>query len=186
MFGIESGSQKILDRLKKEQTLAEIETAVTNAKNAGIEIVHGFFVVGIPDETEEDMRATFDFAAKIPLDTFGFNRLCVYRGTPLWQEYVKRGLVNDATDWYKYFKCSEIDPTCLPGEAINSLRQQGLRKLFLYKIFHHPLQTYRLLRGFCVSCRSGTFSTSSSSPSSVKREARRRLKCSRVPSSTRK
>ena len=130
MFGIESGSQKILDRLKKEQTLAEIETAVTNAKKAGIEIVHGFFVVGNPDETDEDMRATFDFASKLPLDTFGFNRLCVYRGTPLWQEYVKRGLVNDATDWYKYFKCSEIDPTCLPGEVINRVRQRGLRRLF--------------------------------------------------------
>ena len=97
MFGIESGSQKILDRLKKEQTLEEVETAVTNAKQAGIEIVHGFFVVGNPDETVEDMRATFDFASRLRLDTFGFNRLCVYRGTPLWQEYVKRGLVNDAT-----------------------------------------------------------------------------------------
>ena len=148
MFGIESGSQKILDRLKKEQTLEEVTQAVTNAKKAGIEIVHGFFTVGNPDETVQDMKATFDFAAKLPLDTFGFNRLCVYRGTPLWQEYVKRGLVSDATDWYKYFKCSEIDPTCLPGEAINSLRQQGLRKLFLYKIFHHPLQTYHLLRRF--------------------------------------
>jgi radical SAM superfamily enzyme YgiQ (UPF0313 family) len=148
MFGIESGSQKILDRLKKEQTLEEVTQAVTNAKKAGIEIVHGFFTVGNPDETVQDMKATFDFAGKLPLDTFGFNRLCVYRGTPLWQEYVKRGLVSDTTDWYKYFKCSEIDPTCLPGEAINSLRQQGLRKLFLYKIFHHPLQTYHLLRRF--------------------------------------
>ena len=148
MFGIESGSQKILDRLKKEQTLEEVTQAVTNAKKAGIEIVHGFFTVGNPDETVQDMKATFDFAAKLPLDTFGFNRLCVYRGTPLWQEYVKRGLVNDATDWYKYFKCSEIDPTCLPGEAINRLRQQGLRKLFLSKIFHYPLQTYHLLRRF--------------------------------------
>src|SRR5574337_518311 len=79
MFGIESGSQKVLDRLKKEQTLAEVETAVTNAKRAGIELVHGFFVVGCPDETVEDMRATFNFASKLPLDTFGFNRLCVYR-----------------------------------------------------------------------------------------------------------
>jgi anaerobic magnesium-protoporphyrin IX monomethyl ester cyclase len=148
MFGIESGSQKILDRLKKEQTLEEVTQAVTNAKKAGIEIVHGFFTVGNPDETVQDMKATFDFAGKLPLDTFGFNRLCVYRGTPLWQEYVKRGLVSDTTDWYKYFKCSEIDPTCLPGETINSLRQQGLRKLFLYKIFHHPLQTYHLLRRF--------------------------------------
>jgi len=148
MFGIESGSQKILDRLHKEQTLDEVRTAVTNAKQAGIEIVHGFFTVGNPDETILDMRATFDFAATLPLDTFGFNRLCVYRGTPLWQEYVKRGLVNEVTDWYKYFKCSEIDPTCLPGETINQVRQEGLKRLFLYKLTRYPLQTYRLLRRF--------------------------------------
>lgn len=148
MFGIESGSQKVLDRLQKEQTLAEVETAVVNAKRAGIEIVHGFFVVGNPDETVEDMRATFRFASVLPLDTFGFNRLCVYRGTPLWQEYVRRGLVNDRTDWYKYFKCSEIDPTCLPGPVINAERQAGLRRLFLYKLIHYPLQTFRLLRRF--------------------------------------
>jgi radical SAM superfamily enzyme YgiQ (UPF0313 family) len=148
MFGIESGSQKILDRLKKEQTLAEVKQAVVNAKRAGIEIVHGFFTVGNPDETMEDMEATFDLASRLPLDTFGFNRLCVYRGTPLWQEYVKRGLVNEAGDWYKYFKCSAIDPTCLPGEVINDVRRAGLRRLFLYKLLHFPVQTFRLLRRF--------------------------------------
>jgi radical SAM superfamily enzyme YgiQ (UPF0313 family) len=148
MFGIESGSQKILDRVRKEQTLQEITTAVTNAKKAGIEIVHGFFVVGNPDETVEDMKKTFDFASKLPLDTFGFNRLCVYRGTPLWHEYVKRGLINDAEDWYKYFKCSAIDPTCLPGEVINDERRAGLRRLFIYKLLHYPVQTFRLLRRF--------------------------------------
>jgi radical SAM superfamily enzyme YgiQ (UPF0313 family) len=157
MFGIESGSQKVLDRLKKDQTLEQVEGAVNNAKHAGIEIVHGFFVVGNPDETVEDMRATFDFAAKLRLDTFGFNRLCVYRGTPLWKEYIGRGLVNDATDWYKYFfggrasvifERSEIDPTCLPGPVINAERSAGLRKLFRYKLTHYPVQTFRLLRRF--------------------------------------
>ena len=113
MFGIESGSQRMLDRLKKEQTLEQIENAVTNAKKAGIEIVHGFFVVGLPDETEEDLRQTFSFASRVRVDSFGFNRLCVYRGTPLWREYLQRGLVDDMRDWYKYFKCTEIDPTCL-------------------------------------------------------------------------
>ncbi len=148
MFGVESGSQKVLDRLKKEQTLEEVETAVTNAKQAGIEIVHGFFVVGNPDETVSDLRATFDFASRLRLDTFAFNRLCVYRGTPLWQEYIDRKLVDDATDWFKYFKCSEIDPTCLPGEVINQERTAGFRRLFIYKLTHYPLQTIRLLRRF--------------------------------------
>lgn len=150
MFGVESGSQKVLDRLQKDQTLAEVETAVTNAKQAGVEIVHGFFVVGNPDETVEDMRDTFTFASKLPLDTFAFNRLCVYRGTPLWQEYVKRGLVDDAVDWYKYFKCSEIDPTCLPGEVIHAERRVGLRRLILYKAIHFPGQAFRLLRRFLL------------------------------------
>ena len=103
---------------------------------------------GSPDETVEDMQATFTFAARLPLDTFAFNRLCVYRGTPLWQEYVKRGLVHEQTDWYKYFKCSEIDPTCLSGEVINHERNAGFRRLFRYKLRHYPLQTFRLLRRF--------------------------------------
>jgi len=148
MFGMESGSQKILDRLKKEQTLEEVETAVNKAKDAGIEIVHGFFVVGNPDETEEDMRQTFRFASKLRIDTFGFNRLCVYRGTPLWQEYVRRGLVNDTADWYKYFKCSAIDPTVLPGEVIHRIRSEEMRKLIIYKLTHYPWQAFKLLRRF--------------------------------------
>src|SRR5207244_8289510 len=119
-----------------------------NAKQAGIDIVHGFFVIGNPDETVEDMRATFRFASTLRLDTFGFNRLCVYRGTPLWQEYLKRGLINDAEDWYKYFKCSSIDPTCLSGEVINDVRRAGLRRLFIYKLLHYPRQTFTLLRRF--------------------------------------
>ena len=148
MFGIESGSQKVLDRLEKDQTLKEVETAVTNAKRAGIELVHGFFVVGSPGETVADLRATFDFAARLPLDTFNFNRLCVYRGTPLWNEYIRRNLVDEERDWFKFFKCSEIDSSCLPGEVINRERSAGFRRIFRYKLLHFPLQTIALLRRF--------------------------------------
>jgi radical SAM superfamily enzyme YgiQ (UPF0313 family) len=150
MFGIESGSQKILDRLKKEQTLEQTETAVHAAKKAGIEIVHGFFVVGNPDETEEDMVDTFHFAERLPLDSFAFNRLCVYRGTPLWKEYVERGLVDDDRDWYKYFKCSSIDPTVLSGEKIHEIRSRELKRLIIRKFIFFPRQafglTFRLMR----------------------------------------
>ncbi len=148
MFGCESGSQKILDRLKKNQTLEQVETAVDNAKKGGIEIAHGFFVVGCPGETEEDIAQTFDFAARLRLDSFGFNRLCAYRGTPLWTEYLQRGLVDDERDWYKYFKCSSIDPTVLSGEQIHRARSEGMKRLILYKFRHHTRQTLRLLRRF--------------------------------------
>ncbi|RPJ51978.1 MAG: radical SAM protein, partial [Methanobacteriota archaeon] len=94
-FGIESGTQKVLDRLGKRQTLSQVEHAVSQAKGHGIERVHGFFVIGSPDETEVDIMTSFRFAARLDLDTFSFNRLCVYRGTPLWNEYIDRGIIED-------------------------------------------------------------------------------------------
>ena len=148
MFGIESGSQRVLDRLKKEQSLAQIVKATNAAKDAGIEFVHGFFLIGNPDETEDEILETFDFAARLRIDTFGFNRLCVYRGTPLWHEYVKRGLIDDKEDWSKYFKCSDIDPTVLEGWQVHNLRKQGFMRLIKYRLQHRPLETLRLLHRF--------------------------------------
>jgi anaerobic magnesium-protoporphyrin IX monomethyl ester cyclase len=145
-YGIEAGTQKVLDRLNKNQTLAQIEYAVSEAKRYGIKRTHGFFLVGAPDETVADIMESFRFAARLKLDTFGFNRLCVYRGTPLWQEYVDRGIIDDERDWHKWFKCSDIDPTILPGEVINKARMKGYAALFARRIVGRPIQTYLLVR----------------------------------------
>lgn len=147
-FGVEAGTQKVLDRLKKKQTLAQIEHAVSEAKRHGITTAHGFFLVGSPDETEEDIVESFRFAARLKLDTFGFNRLCAYRGTPLWKEYVQRGIIDDKLDWDKWFKCSDIDPTVLPSDVVNRARQKGYRKLFMYRFLRRPIQTFQLLHRF--------------------------------------
>jgi len=148
MFGVESGTQKVLDRLKKKQTLAQVEHAVSEAKRCGIERLHGFFVVGSPDETREDIVESFRFAARLELDTFSFNRLCAYRGTPLWQEYIARGITDDERDWCKWFKCSDVDPTALPSPVVNRLRAKGYRLLFFHRIFKRPIRTWKLLRAF--------------------------------------
>ena len=144
-FGVESGTQKILDRLDKRQTLAQIEHAVSEAKRCGIERAHGFFLVGSPGETEEDILETFRFCARLKLDTYGFNRLCVYRGTPLWHEYLDRGILDDERDWAKWFKCSDIDPTVLPSEVVNRARQKGYALLFSRRLLFRPIQTLKLL-----------------------------------------
>jgi anaerobic magnesium-protoporphyrin IX monomethyl ester cyclase len=147
-FGVEAGTQKVLDRLHKKQTLTQVEHAVSEAKRHGIERVHGFFVISSPGETEKDILASFRFAARLKLDTFGFNRLCVYRGTPLWQEYINRGIIDDDRDWDKWFKCSDIDPTTLPSAAVNRVRMKGYASLFARRIFGRPIRTYKLLRLF--------------------------------------
>jgi len=147
-FGVEAGTRKVLNRLNKRQTHAQVEHAVREAKRQGIAQVHGFFVVGSPDETKEDILESFRFAARLELDTFGFNRLCVYRGTPLWQEYVARGIIDDERDWHKWFKCSDIDPATLPSAEVNRLRAKGFALLFLHRILKRPIQTGKLLRAF--------------------------------------
>ena len=101
-----------------------------------------------PDETEEDILDSFRFAARLKIDTFGFNRLCVYRGTPLWQEYIDRGIIEDDRDWYKWFKCSDIDPTILPSEVVNETRKKGYILMIKYKLLHRPVATLGLVRQF--------------------------------------
>jgi len=129
------------------------------------------------------LRRTFDADVLERLDTFGFNRLCVYRGTPLWKEYVERGLVDEANDWYKYFKCSEIDPTCLPGEAINAERTAGLRRLFRYKLTHYPIQTFRLLRRFMRYMRFRDVVYLIIKPFLGQKQGPTKMRCCRAPSS---
>lgn len=147
-FGIEAGTQKVLDRLNKRQTLEQISVAVAQAKQHGIARVHGFFVIGSPGETKEDIMESFRFAARLELDTFGFNRLCAYRGTPLWREYIQRGIIDDELDWHKWFKCSDIDPTALPSSEVNRARMHGYALLFAARLFGRPLRTARLLQSF--------------------------------------
>lgn len=147
-YGVEAGTQKMLDRLGKKQTLAQVRHAVAEAKRHGIARVHGFFVIGSPGETAADIRETFRFAGRLQIDTFGFNRLAVYRGTPLWQEYVRRGILEDERDWDKTFKCCDIDPDTVPNDEVNRLRMKGYVALLLHRILRRPIQTWNLLRTF--------------------------------------
>jgi len=146
MFGIESGSQKVLDRLKKEPDARVRSRPPHDREERRHRDRPRFFVVGTPDEDRRrharHVRLRVDAAPRY----LGFNRLCVYRGRAL-AGVRARGLVDDLADWYKYFKCSEIDPTCLPGDVINAERAAVLRRLSL-KVRHYPLQTLQLLRRF--------------------------------------
>jgi len=147
-FGIEAGTQKMLDRLGKRQAIEQVEQAVRQAKKQGIKRVHGFFLIGSPGETEADILASFQLAARLELDTFSFNRLCVYRGSPLWQEYINRAIIDDQRDWCKWFKCSDIDPTALPSDLVNRIRMKGCARLFAHRVFRRPIRTARLLYAF--------------------------------------
>jgi hypothetical protein len=74
----------------------------------------------------------------------------------LWQEYIERGIIEDERDWYKWFKCSDIDPTVLPSEVVNRTRQKGYFLLFTHRIFMRPIQTFKLIKTFSRNMKVST------------------------------
>lgn len=88
--GIESGSQRILDNMKKQQTLEEIEEKVNLINSVGINVM-GFFIIGYPTETREDIDKTIRFARKVPLTYASFNIFKPYPGTEIYYSLKKNG-----------------------------------------------------------------------------------------------
>jgi len=83
-IGMESGSQKILDFLKKGTTVEQNIRAAQICKNNGI-AVRGLFMLGIPTETKEDVRATINLIRKIQPDIYSFSYFTPMPGTFLFE-----------------------------------------------------------------------------------------------------
>lgn len=98
--GFESGSQKLLDNIKKKITPEKMMQFMENAKKAGI-LIHGCFIVGHPGETKETMQQTLELSLKINPDTVQFYPIMVYPGTEAYDWYKERGLIstNDFSKW---------------------------------------------------------------------------------------
>lgn len=79
-FGLESGSQEILDRAKKGITVEQTEKAIALVNRFGIK-AWGYFIIGLPGETKETIRQTIDLAKRLPLNLALFHVAVPYPGT---------------------------------------------------------------------------------------------------------
>jgi len=100
-FGIESGTQRILDYLKntvkKRCTVEQNWTALRLSCEAGIDVLSQL-IVGSPDETIEEVEKTLDFT-EIPGIRYQICLLTPLPGTALWQYAAGKGLVSEDMDW---------------------------------------------------------------------------------------
>lgn len=65
--GIESGSPRILKKIKKGITPELVREKVPMLRKAGIEVI-GFFMIGFPGETREEINNTVSLAMEVPLN----------------------------------------------------------------------------------------------------------------------
>jgi radical SAM superfamily enzyme YgiQ (UPF0313 family) len=103
-MGLESGSDRILRYLKGPQaSVEENRRAVDTLSRHGLE-TEGSFIIGAPEETEQDMLETVDFIMASPLDRFDVHLLTPYPGTPLWDHALERGFVSSGMRWDRLYR----------------------------------------------------------------------------------
>jgi anaerobic magnesium-protoporphyrin IX monomethyl ester cyclase len=100
--GIESGSERIRLKMKKGSTVAKIRRDLEMvAKVGGIDVT-GFFMLGFPSETTEDIESTLRFSKELPIQRATFHSFIPLPGTDVWKEMEANGEL-DRVDWEKYF-----------------------------------------------------------------------------------
>ncbi len=81
-FGIESGSQEILDFAGKGTSIEQIRETVNMVSRTGISS-RAFFIFGFPKETETSLRQTIDFAKSLPLDNISLTFMTPFPGSKI-------------------------------------------------------------------------------------------------------
>ena len=103
IFGLESGSPKILGYLKQYSvTVEDNKRAVDLCRKHGITSSSGY-IVGTPGETIEDLQCTYNLMKNHPLDNTQIYILTPYPGTKIWEESKKEKIVSDNMDFDKLF-----------------------------------------------------------------------------------
>ncbi|MDD2653612.1 MAG: radical SAM protein [Candidatus Omnitrophica bacterium] len=128
-FGLESGSQDILDFYRKNETLAQMEKVIGWTRKVGIKS-KGFFMMGNFMETEETLQQTIDFAKRIKLDDFHATFLTPLPGSEIYDMADQYGEFDRNWDkmsmWFPVFV-----PKGLKKETLESYRKKAFLEFYV-------------------------------------------------------
>jgi len=109
MFGMESGSQRILDYYNKRITVDHIRKAIRYAKKSNIDVMTSL-IIGAPIETLADIEDTLNVLKSEDIDFIEVSKLAVFPGTPLWEELVRSKIIDVESKWEDVvFTCDIYD-----------------------------------------------------------------------------
>ena len=133
-FGCESGSQKLLDRIRKKLTVAQNYEGIRLTREAGI-LAQSSFMVGLPGETPEETQATVEFTLKSNLDWMTIGIMEPYPGTDMWNDALKSGYFMDTDSQYNNILLTNFSKIWVPhGRTRKELEDavhQAMRRFYL-------------------------------------------------------
>jgi radical SAM superfamily enzyme YgiQ (UPF0313 family) len=133
-FGVESGSQRVLDAINKHTTIAEVKQAFAAARRAGIPQVEGTFILGADlDETKEEIEATARLMKQLKPDTVGLGIITPFPGTAQYREMKQLGYL-EGVAWDDFQIFSEKPPPWrtvhFTGRQLVRLRNEILKSFY--------------------------------------------------------
>jgi len=136
-FGIESGSQRILDFIGKRITPEQSIAAVRKAKKHGLKAL-GSFIIGFPDETREEVEKTIKFSRRVGVEYAQFTIATPYPGTRLWYYALSKNLIL-TFNWRKY---TTLDPVM----KLKNFSSREIKKMLLKAYIYFYLNPSYLIK----------------------------------------
>jgi anaerobic magnesium-protoporphyrin IX monomethyl ester cyclase len=132
-FGVESGNQRILDTvIDKHLTLDQVRAAFKAAKAVGMETI-GFFIIGLPGETEQTMEDTIRFAMELDPVVANFSMATPFPGTEMYNQVLEKGrlLVNDWDEFAFFENKAQFETDQMPAELVEQKWREAYRRFYL-------------------------------------------------------
>jgi anaerobic magnesium-protoporphyrin IX monomethyl ester cyclase len=131
-FGVESGDQVILNSINKRIDLATIRQAFRDARAAGVETI-GFFILGLPGETEETMERTIRFAIELDPLVANFSMMTPFPGTQVYEQVKREGrLLMETWEDYVFFEGqARFEMGELTAELVERKWREAYRRFYL-------------------------------------------------------
>ncbi len=132
-FGVESGNQQILDSVvDKHLTLDQVRLAFKAAQAVGLETI-GFFIIGLPGETEETMEDTIRFACELDPVVANFSIATPFPGTQMYETVKAKGhLLAETWDDFVFFEGkARFEMPGLPAELVERKWKEAYRRFYL-------------------------------------------------------
>jgi len=146
-YGFESGSQRILNDMKKGVKVEQAVKAVEYTRKAGI-TVEGSFMIGMFEENEESVNETVSFIKRTGLPIYRFFNVTPYPGTYLYNEAKKKGIIPRDEDKYveslgEMYHTMAVNLTSMSDDELRRLKSTAERKIV--ENFSMRARTYLML-----------------------------------------
>ena len=148
MFGVESGSQKILSKVyKKGIKISQVENAFKWCHEVGI-LPHAYFIIGTPSETEDDIDMSLQLMKKIKPSFYTLSMLTPYPGTYLYESMGEDSIFKQSEESSQFTYEPKFKNTVTKEKILKTYAE--FHKIWFFSHLQKPKNLLCLVKHMCT------------------------------------